>query len=317
MAFQGVVVRSPQENNEAFLIENFGRDIPNNVGKCEDACDSCGALHWRAERTVDNRNALSASYSSCCQKGKIEIPVDYNSDNYPDFLKRWMTGTDDVSAHFQRFIRSYNNALSFVSMGAQLDRSVQGHAGIFSFRVSGTLYHRIGSLLPDDTSPASFAQIYVVGGNDVEEAMLQQVQSRSDINHDMLLVIQNWLTNNNSYARWYRSVQQHLESNPTSQFYLRSLHDQRFDPRVYNRPRVEEVGMVIDRPEEDTIAPRDILLHRHSGALERITDEFPGYLPLRFPVFFPFGEQGWIMNWHRGAEDCKIGICIFVSFMII
>ncbi|KAH9448698.1 hypothetical protein Pst134EA_027992 [Puccinia striiformis f. sp. tritici] len=95
MAFQGVVVRSPQENNEAFLIENFGRDIPNNVGKCEDACDSCGALHWRAERTVDNRNALSASYSSCCQKGKIEIPVDYNSDNYPDFLKRWMTGTDD------------------------------------------------------------------------------------------------------------------------------------------------------------------------------------------------------------------------------
>ncbi|KAI7943289.1 hypothetical protein MJO29_013133 [Puccinia striiformis f. sp. tritici] len=278
MAFQGVVVRSPQENNEAFLIENFGRDIPNNVGKCEDACDSCGALHWRAERTVDNRNALSASYSSCCQKGKIEILVDYNSDNYPDFLKRWMTGTDDVSAHFQRFIRSYNNALSFVSMGAQLDH---------------------------DTSPASFAQIYVVGGNDVEEAMLRQVQSRSDINHDMLLVIQNWLTDNNSYARWYRSVQQHLESNPTSQFYLRSLHDQRFGPRVYNRPRVEEVGMVIDRPEEDTIAPRDILLHRHSGALERITDEFPGYLPLRFPVFFPFGEQGWIMNWHRGAEDLR------------
>ncbi|KAI7937777.1 hypothetical protein MJO29_015092 [Puccinia striiformis f. sp. tritici] len=61
--------------------------------------------------------------------------------------------------------------------------------------------------------------------------------------------------------------------------------------------------MVIDWPQEDVIAPQDILLHRHSGAWECITNKFTGYLPLRFPVFFLFGKQGWIMNWHRGAED--------------
>ncbi|KAI7938456.1 hypothetical protein MJO28_015376 [Puccinia striiformis f. sp. tritici] len=232
MAFQGVIVRSPQENNEVFLMENFGVDIPNNVGNCNNACKEC------------------------------------------------------VSAHFQRFVQSYNNALSFASMGAELDRSVQG------------------------SSPASFAQIYVVGGNDVDEAMLQQVQSRAEINHDMLLHLQNWLTKNNLYARWYQSVQQHLETNTTSQLYLRSLHDQCFVSQVFNCPTVEEVGMVIDWPQEDVIAPQDILLHRHSGAWECITNKFTGYLPLRFPVFFLFGKQGWIMNWHRGAEDCKLGIFV-------
>ncbi|KNF02772.1 hypothetical protein PSTG_04057 [Puccinia striiformis f. sp. tritici PST-78] len=385
MAFQGVIVRSPQENNEVFLMENFGVDIPNNVGNCNNACKECGKIkilvdykdghwvpgtrgrvpltpavhllggavcsagpaqkevptsglepppatavprdagprqlpvaappsldHWLPYRLISrlqppNQSESTGGVETCAfpHAGRPLLPtvadtssrsfrstggvdadtstqsedrrylgangylplapslVDYNSDIYPDFLSRCVTGTDDVSAHFQRFVQSYNNALSFASMGAELDRSVQG------------------------SSPASFAQIYVVGGNDVDEAMLQQVQSRAEINHDMLLHLQNWLTKNNLYARWYQSV--------------------------FNCPTVEEVGMVIDWPQEDVIAPQDILLHRHSGAWECITNKFTGYLPLRFPVFFLFGKQGWIMNWHRGAEDCK---CEWYAAMI-
>jgi hypothetical protein len=29
----------------------------------------------------------------------------------------------------------------------------------------------------------------------------------------------------------------------------------------------------------------------------RITDDHTGYLPLRYPIFFPYGKQGWIRGW--------------------
>jgi hypothetical protein len=77
------------------------------------------------------------------------------------------------SANFQHRTRAYNNAVSFTSCGATLDRSVQGYRGIYSFRVIGALYHDLGSVFPDGESHSatgSFAQIYVTGGNDNIEA---------------------------------------------------------------------------------------------------------------------------------------------------
>jgi hypothetical protein len=64
--------------------------------------------------------------------------------------------------------------------------------------------------------------------------------------------------------------------------------------------------MVIDNPEDERISPRDVLLHHHLGAVERITDQFSGYLPLQFPVFFPFGEQGWIEGWQQQSTGGKL-----------
>ncbi|PLW24016.1 hypothetical protein PCASD_04072 [Puccinia coronata f. sp. avenae] len=149
---------------------------------------------------------ILASYSTCCHKGQVHIPVEYSNQSFPAFLRELMIGTDQRSLHFQRFLRSYNNALSFASLGARLDHTVQGQAGIFSFRVQGTLYHQIGSLLPEDGEVPAFAQIYVLGGNDIEEATQRQTQSRSAIDPEILLLLQNFINKNNSYAQFYRSI---------------------------------------------------------------------------------------------------------------
>ena len=43
----------------------------------------------------------------------------------------------------------YNSALSFMSMGAKIDHQFTGTSGIYTFRIHGEMYHRIGTLLPD------------------------------------------------------------------------------------------------------------------------------------------------------------------------
>jgi hypothetical protein len=208
--------------------------------------------------------------------------------------------TDSLA--FQRQLRAYNNCLSFASCGATVDRSVQGQRGIFSFRVSGALYHDMGSVFPNDNSHAAFAQIYVTGGNDPEEASHRANVARAPVDEQLLFDIQTHLSMFNSYARFFRMVGQDAGVNPNVQYALRNFVRPGLDQNVYNAPRTNEVGMVIHNDDPEVIGRRDIVLRRHSGGLLHVTDDFSGYLALRYPMFFPNGEQGWIHGWPSGTD---------------
>ena len=62
------------------------------------------------------------------------------------------------------YIRSYNNAVSFTSLGAKLDRAITDNingAGVYTFRIHGALHHSMGSLLPPPGERPRFAQVYM------------------------------------------------------------------------------------------------------------------------------------------------------------
>ncbi|KAI7956771.1 hypothetical protein MJO28_003866 [Puccinia striiformis f. sp. tritici] len=80
-------------NNEADILCRFPGEIPNYQGLMDDVCESCDSLHWRGERTVNDRNKIRASYSICCHKGKSILPIQYNEIEFPEVLKRRLVGT--------------------------------------------------------------------------------------------------------------------------------------------------------------------------------------------------------------------------------
>ena len=52
----------------------------------------------------------------------------------------------------------YNSALSFTSIGVKVDQEVTGTSGVYTFRIHGNMYHRIGTLLPPNSeTPSQFA----------------------------------------------------------------------------------------------------------------------------------------------------------------
>jgi hypothetical protein len=183
-----------------------------------------------------------------------------------------------------------------------VDRSVQGQAGIFSFRVNGGLYHDIGSVLPENNARAAFSQIYVTGGNDRSKAEHQAVQSRSNLHVPLLFRIQTFLTNHNTYAQFFRMIGETRSPSDNSTYVLQNFARAGLDQRVYNEPRTLEVGMVIDNDSDEEILPRSIILRTTGGGLYHVTDEFSGYLPIRYPLFFPFGDQGWIDGWPSSTD---------------
>lgn len=61
-------------------------------------------------------------------------------------IQRWYTVEESENVILN--ITSYNNSLSFTSLGAKIYKSVAGQKGVNRFRISDQLTRNIGTLLP-------------------------------------------------------------------------------------------------------------------------------------------------------------------------
>lgn len=91
-------------------------------------------------------------------KGEIQLPT---MRTPPRLLEELIFKNDRKSRHFLDHIRSYNSMFSFTSMGGNIDRSLNNGNAPPVFRMYGQNYHSIGSLLPNQGTSPTFAQLYI------------------------------------------------------------------------------------------------------------------------------------------------------------
>ncbi len=90
-------------------------------------------------------------------QGKVTLPP---LAPPPEPLRRLLTGNEADAKDFRQRIRSYNNALAFTSVGANLGTSV-GQLDNYTYRLCSELYHRMGNLLPQLREALKFVQLYI------------------------------------------------------------------------------------------------------------------------------------------------------------
>lgn len=100
----------------------------------------------------------------------------------------------------------HNNAILFTSLGTKVDKSVDGPYGYCCFQISGQLCHHIVTLYPLKGDPASFAQIFIWGGQLAEEANLRAKQCHRDLNCRLLQGFLLFMYNHNPYAKLFRTA---------------------------------------------------------------------------------------------------------------
>lgn len=84
----------------------------------------------------------------------------------------------------------YNSALSFTSLGANIDGSLNTGRGPYVFHVHGVLYHLSRSLLPSPGTLPAYAQLYI---HDSQAALDQQMQRNPNCHRDTMEALQNML----------------------------------------------------------------------------------------------------------------------------
>lgn len=108
-------------------------------------CSNCHAHMWVAERKSSS-SISQPEFQTCCAAGKAVLrPL----EPYPDVIVVDLLRNDSAEANeFKQNIRTYNSALSFTSMNADLDRRYANEQhGAYAFRIQGGVYHLMNSTL--------------------------------------------------------------------------------------------------------------------------------------------------------------------------
>ncbi|XP_052619873.1 uncharacterized protein LOC111878714 [Lactuca sativa] len=271
-------------------------------------CQICNAKLWTAE-SIRGKDKQNTSFSLCCGYGKVELP---DSKKAPPSYLNLFHSTDSKSKYFINNIRRYNSMFSFTSMGGKVDASINSGKAPFIFRLGGQNYHRIGSLLPSNGAKPKFSQLYIYD-TDNEESNRQTIFGRQQdaststgdsvdlqIIHDLKVM----LDSNNVLVQTYRIVRDCFHDNPHIDLKLRLIGKRIQDGRTYNLPSASEVAALIVGDIDDSFQNRDIIVQNSSGSLQRISELHPSYLPLQYPLLFPYGDDGYRVDiLHRGLTS--------------
>lgn len=249
-------------------------------------CIFCGAYHWLEERLPSSTRSTPAF--RCCGLGKIKIPTPQLP---PDLLVQLLTSRHTESTEFKRLIRSYNNAFAWTSLGANIDPLLaSGRQGVYTFRLQGEMKHFIGTLLPQANRREVFAQIHIMDATEAERVHAR-LDMTSGLSPALILSLQQMLETHNPYVQFFRNNASRSRSPCCVQ--LKILDPTTKDPRTHNIPTCNEVAVLLVDDPTESATYREVIIEHRDGSVKRINEKHPFYLPLRYPIIFPFGEQGW------------------------
>ena len=144
--------------------------------------------------------------------------------------------------------------------------------------------------MPSGDKPPRYAQLYIYEPRAALDLHMAQNQSLSQ---NVMQGLQNMLLHHHQYAPVFKHAHEILRdyNGPVEDAEVRLHVAPGLDKQRYNLPTADEVAVIL--PGAQSKAPHDIILRNHAGPLYRISDLHPAYVPLQYPLLFPWGENGW------------------------
>ncbi|XP_076909337.1 uncharacterized protein LOC143566550, partial [Bidens hawaiensis] len=237
------------------------------------------------------------SYSLCCGTGDVQLPDIKPS---PMSYVNLFLGHDSTSKYFLQNIRRYNSMFSFTSLGGKIDNSINRGNVSYTFRLGGENYHSLGSLLPMPGDKPRFSQLYIYDTEN-EISNRRDIFRETDSNNELLEnkiinYLKEMLDSHNPLVKSYRIARDCFQQNPDLDLKLRIIGTRRGDVRTYNLPTTSEVAALIVGDIGDAVDKRDIIVTTQSGSLKRISELHPSYVPLQYPIFFLYGDEGYSID---------------------
>jgi hypothetical protein len=194
-------------------------------------------------------------------------------------------------------IRQYNCLFAFTSMGAHIDDSVNDGRGPPLFKICGQVHHRIGSLLPSDGSPPQFIQLHI---SDTANEVANRMQCISNNNQpieslDPVIVQEliKMLDLHNPFSKKFRMARDRLAECKDENFIIRIVGAKEGNPVQCSLPTTDQLAMLIVGDFSLDTFKRDIIIETQNQELKRISALHPTFMPLQYPLLFPYGERGF------------------------
>ncbi|KAL5177373.1 Replication protein A DNA-binding subunit C [Glycine soja] len=162
----------------------------------------------------------------------------------------------------------------------------------------------------DCQSPTNQPVINTKGYSDLGDQLIQyrycnaQIQYSRIQNH-IVSALSHMFDQHNSHAKSFRMPRDRLATDQANNIKLQLIAARGKDGRVYNMPNVPEIAALIVGDFHPG-SKRDIIVETQNVELQRIHELHPSYLPLQYPLLFPYGEDGYRADiLHRFTSSSK------------
>lgn len=296
--------QTPPRSNLEFAAFNYDSTVNYSlhrsvqIGMMNKVCPHCAAFKFENE-----------TMGLCCASGKVKLePV----KPPPEPLHSLLSGQSLDSRHFLDKIQTYNSLFQMTSFGATniiKDNFMPTFKVITSngvmnsnecetinvipetFQIQGQVYHNAGSLLPLPDQNHQFLQIYFIGN--AEDEVSQRCHFGTNIRRHIVEEIQRFLHQNNRLVHLFQTALQRMPSDNHKIIIRADKMPAGEHAGRFNTPTIDEVAIIIVG---EGFQPRDIVLHRCSGELQRVSETHRCYDALQYPLLFWDGQDGYHLN---------------------
>ncbi|RYR66944.1 hypothetical protein Ahy_A03g013144 [Arachis hypogaea] len=159
-------------------------------------------------------------------------------------------------------------------------------------------------LLPDAGQKPKFVQLYIY---DTQHEIMHRQKifgmQTSEIDKELITELLQMIDTHNVISQSFRRVREFYKCHPSEIFYLNLYSLRTVDRRTYSAPSCDEVAALIVGDFDSSYHGRDIIVRSIVGQLQRIYETHAMYWPLQYPLFFPYGEDGYQLSIpYRGEQ---------------
>ncbi|CAI9273120.1 unnamed protein product [Lactuca saligna] len=125
---------------------------------------------------------------------------------------------------------------------------------------------------------------------------------KSDVDFNIVQFLVRFLGANNEYVWTFKTTK--LMADETSlEFYavrlFNNVVDRRYELRSPELPLAGSLGCIVSS-DDKPYTTYAIIIFSHSSRPQRISKLHPSYMPLQYPLLFPYGEEGWSPRLKKG-----------------
>jgi hypothetical protein len=161
----------------------------------------------------------------------------------------------------------------------------------------GQNYHHIETLLPEEgTKPGG--QLYIYGTeHEVSNKISSAKCTRENSSVDPTIVegLKNMLDENNDLAKTFRMAQDRFKEEDFHDVTLK-LIGKRNTSSTHNLPSTSEVAALVVRNLDEECQGRDIIGEYKNMIPQRISEVHPKLMVLQYPLLYPYGEDGFMLE---------------------
>ncbi|XP_019161444.1 PREDICTED: uncharacterized protein LOC109158079 [Ipomoea nil] len=241
------------------------------------------------------RQPLGNISNQCSKHEQLINRINPGKAQQPDYVNRDLLSAFEEEARLEPVLTTQNAAtvcltsINETTVTTNLVGNVVDELLHKDIATTSTVCHEEGKA-------PHFAQLYIYDTSNEQINRINAVRDgceQDDIHIQIVNIIQGELDTNNVLVKSFRMAKEEMDRNPCAEVKIKLLGKRKKDARTYNLPEVSEVAALIVGDLDTNIGERDIVVQTKSGQLQRISELNPSYLPLQYPLLFPYGEDGY------------------------